>query len=209
MEEEAGGVNGLVLSGGVVSEIGVARSGMRSWQCGDVATYLVVGAFLCLSLCITAYGTARFAVALGYSEMVGYAVGVVLELGKWVLPTRVMSLWHARPRVLACRVLACLIGTACLVLVAYSALATHATVSTAIASRERMGTWQMETRSGAQPELTNIERQLAAISVPQPRPSRSCAWPLSRRRVPRASGGTARSARASATAAIFRRRVTR
>jgi hypothetical protein len=128
-----------------------------------IAAHLVVFAFLFLALCLTAAGTARFALALGYSEAVGYAVGVVLELGKWVLPILVMRLWHARARGLAC-----LIGTAWLGLVTYSALATHGTVSSAIASRVRMGTQHMETRSGVKSELGRVEKQLDALSVPQP-----------------------------------------
>jgi hypothetical protein len=124
---------------------------------------MVVVAFFLLGLCVTAGGTARFAVALGYGETAGYAVGCVLELGKTVFLVMAMRLWDTRAYLLALA-----IGIAWLGLLAYSLLATHATVSTAIASRERMGTWHMETRSGTQSELAGIEQQLAALSVPQP-----------------------------------------
>ena len=46
----------------------------------------IVLAFMGLSLAITATGTARFAVAMGYRAEVGYAVGIVFDLAKAVLP---------------------------------------------------------------------------------------------------------------------------
>ena len=45
---------------------------------------LVVTAFMVLSLFVTATGTARFAVAMGYDAWIGYVVGAVFEIAKEV-----------------------------------------------------------------------------------------------------------------------------
>ena len=97
----------------------------------------IVLAFMGLSLAITATGTARFAVAMGYRAVV-------------------------------------IIGCAWVGLVTYSSLATHATLSTAIATIERTGSWKMEIRSDTQSELAAIEKRLEVLSQPvPPRPSKS------------------------------------
>jgi len=43
---------------------------------------LLVFAFVGLSLLVTAAGTARFAVSMGYDAAVGYAVGAIFDLAK-------------------------------------------------------------------------------------------------------------------------------
>lgn len=134
-----------------------------------IALGATVLAFMGLSLAITTTGTARFAVAMGYSEMTGYAVGGVFDFAKAVLPVALLALLAKRgvgP--------SALLGIAWLGLVTYSALATHATVRTAIDSIERNGTWKTQTRSGVTAELTLIEQRLAALSgSAPPRPSNS------------------------------------
>ena len=59
-------------------------------------------------------------------------------------------------------------GFAWLGLVTYSALATHATVSTAIAAIERTGSWKTEVRSDTQSELDAVEKRLAILAQPFP-----------------------------------------
>jgi hypothetical protein len=49
-----------------------------------------------LSLLVTATGTARFAVAIGYDATVGYAVGGVFDLAKGCLLVTVFALWVRR-----------------------------------------------------------------------------------------------------------------
>jgi hypothetical protein len=123
----------------------------------------VVGGMMVLALCMTATGTARFMAPMGYDIKVGYGVGITLELAKDVLPVAVLALWtrRAHGRALA-------IGAAWLFGVVFSCLATHATVTTAISSIERTGTWKMEVRTNAKTELASIEQQLAALSQPAP-----------------------------------------
>src|SRR5436190_7232669 len=87
----------------------------------------VVVAFMALSLCVTATGTARFAVAMGYDANVGYAVGAIFDLAKALLPVGVLALLARRAWGTAA-----LLGAAWCCLLVYSCLATHATVSTAI-----------------------------------------------------------------------------
>ena len=123
----------------------------------------VVVAFMVLSLLVTATGTSRFAVAMGYDGNVGYAVGALLDLAKGILPIAVLALWSRRSLGLAA-----VFGMAWCSLVTFSWLATHATVSTAIADIERSGTWKMEVRSNTKAELASLERQLAALSRPSP-----------------------------------------
>ena len=102
----------------------------------------IVLAFMGLSLAITATGTARFAVAMGYRAEVGYAVGAIFDFAKALLPVALLVLFARRAFLFFV-----IIGFAWLGLVTYSALATHATVSTAIAAIERSGSWKMEVRS--------------------------------------------------------------
>ena len=104
---------------------------------------LAVVAFMVLSLLVTATGTARFATSMGYDVTVGYAVGTVFDIAKGILPVGVLAL-------LARRALgtAALLGVAWICLLAFSCLATHATVTSAILGIERIGTWKMEVRGG-------------------------------------------------------------
>jgi hypothetical protein len=126
---------------------------------------LVVAAFMALSLCVTATGTARFAIAMGYDCNVGYAVGGIFDMAKGILPVALLALRARR----ALGVVA-LLSAAWICLVAYSWLATHATVTTSISAIERTGTWKMEIRGNAKSELAMHEQQLAALSRPTPRP---------------------------------------
>jgi hypothetical protein len=134
---------------------------------------LLVVAFMVLSLLVTATGTARFAVAMGYDANVGYAVGATFDIAKGMLPVALLAL-------LARRALgtAALLGAAWVCLVVFSWLATHATVSTAISSIERTGTWKMEVRG-------NTKAELAALSRPTPpRPAKTVREALAAERVP-------------------------
>lgn len=144
------------------------------------ALTFVVLAFLTLSLAITATGTARFAIAMGYSEKVGYAVGSVFDLAKAIIPIGLLALFARR----AYGTLV-LIGTAWIGLVSYSVLATHATVGLAITSIEQAATWKMETRSETRAELENLEKRLKVLSEPSPpRPSATVAGALTGEKVP-------------------------
>jgi hypothetical protein len=139
-----------------------------------------VVAFMVLSLLVTATGTARFAVAMGYHANVGYAVGTTFDIAKGMLPVALLAL-------LARRALgtAALLGAAWICLVLFSCLATHATVSTAISAIERTGTWKMEVRGNTKAELTSVEQQLAALSRPAtPRPAKTVREALAAERVP-------------------------
>ena len=145
-----------------------------------IGLLLVVVAFMVLSLLVTATGTARFAVSMGYDAGVGYAVGAVFDVAKGMLLVGVVALW-GRGALGVSAVFA--IGWICLV--TFSWLATHATVSTAIASIERTGTWKMEVRGNAKAELTSIEQQLAMLSRPTPpRPVKTVAEALASTNVP-------------------------
>ena len=140
----------------------------------------IVLAFMVLSLAITATGTARFAVAMGYPAEVGYAIGAVFDLAKALLPVALLMLLARRAVVLFA-----IIGVAWLGLVTYSSLATHATVSSAIAAIERNGTWKMEVRSDTKAELAEIEKRLAVLSQPMPpRPSKTLGEALASEVVP-------------------------
>ncbi|MGE0054471.1 MAG: hypothetical protein AB7S74_09705 [Hyphomicrobium sp.] len=124
-------------------------------------------AFMGLSLAVTSTGTARFATAMGYPLEVGYAVGAVFDLAKALLPVALLVLFARRALVVFA-----VIGFAWIGLVTYSCLATHATVRTAFASIERLGTWKMEGRTNVKADLAAVERRLAALSQPiPPRPS--------------------------------------
>jgi hypothetical protein len=145
---------------------------------GSIA--LVVFSFMVLSLAVTATGTARFAIAMGYSETTGYAVGTVFDIAKAMLPVALLILVRRR----AFTSFATL-GVAWLGLVTYSALATHSTVSTAIVAIERTGTWKMEGRTNTKAELTAIEQRLAALSEPKiPRPSGALRQALAAEKIP-------------------------
>ena len=160
---------------------------MRKRQPGQGRSYLllvalgaVVLAFMGLSLAVTATGTARFAVAMGYRAEVGYAVGGVFDIAKALLPVALL-VFIVRRAFFSLAVIAC----AWLGLVTYSSLATHATVSAAIASVARSGTWKMESRTNTKSELGDLERRLTVLSQPMPpRPSRSVAAALADERVP-------------------------
>jgi hypothetical protein len=56
----------------------------------------IVLAFMALSLAITATGTARFVVAMGYRAEVGWAVGVVFDFAKALLPLALLVLFARR-----------------------------------------------------------------------------------------------------------------
>ena len=108
-----------------------------AWLASCVALGALVFAFMVLSLGITATGTARFAVAMNYPAVVGYAVGGIFDFAKELLPVGLLVLFSRRSFILFA-----IIGCAWVWLVIYSALATHATVSTAMAAIERNGTWK-------------------------------------------------------------------
>jgi hypothetical protein len=134
-----------------------------------VAVGLVVFAFMAVSLAVTATGTARFAAAMGYSPSVGYVVGAIFDIAKDVLLVAVLALWTRRALVISAILCLGWIG-----LVTYSALATHATITTAISAIERTGAWTMEVRGNVQAELNSLEQQIAALSHPvPPRPVKS------------------------------------
>ena len=103
----------------------------------------------------------------------GYAVGAVFDFAKALLPVALLS--PARRAFL----FFVIIGFAWLGLVTYSALATHATVSTAIAAIERSGSWKMEVRSGTKAELDAIEKRLRCC------PTDAASAVKNRRRSPR------------------------
>ena len=162
---------------------------------------VVVVAFMVLSLCVTATGTARFAVGMGYDARIGYAVGAIFDIAKGMLPVGLLALLARRAFGTAA-----LLGAAWICLVAYSCLATHATVSTAISAIERTGTWKMEVRGNAKAELASVEQQLAVLSRPAPpRPAKTVREALAGERVPPASGRTARSAAAIQESVHFAR----
>ena len=140
---------------------------------------LIVISFMALSLAVTATGTARFAVALGYPASIGYVVGAVFDFAKAVLPVALLLLLMRRAVMSFV-----LIGIAWLGLVTYSSLATHATVGLAIGSIERLGTWKMETRANASVELATVEQRLATLVEPMARPSTTVREALAGEKVP-------------------------
>ena len=110
----------------------------------------------------------------------GYAVGAIFDLAKGMLPVALLGLLARRAFGTAV-----LLGIAWMCLVAYSCLATHATVSTAISGIERTGTWKMEVRGNAKSELASVEQQLAVLSRPAPpRPAKTVREALAGERVP-------------------------
>ena len=74
----------------------MAREDERIGWPGLVWFGLVVAAFMVLSLAVTATGTARFAVAMGYDANIGYAVGGIFDLAKGVILVAVLSLCTRR-----------------------------------------------------------------------------------------------------------------
>ena len=64
----------------------VQRQSQRQGYLRLITLGAIVLAFMGLSLAITATGTARFAVAMGYSAQVGYAVGAIFDFAKALLP---------------------------------------------------------------------------------------------------------------------------
>ena len=140
----------------------------------------IVLAFIGLSLAITATGTARFAMAMGYPAEVGYVVGAIFDFAKDLLPIALLMLLTRRAYFFFA-----IIGSAWLGLATYSCLATHATVSTAIAAIGRSGAWKMESRSNFKAELAAVEQRLNVLSQPTPpRPSRTLAETLAAEKVP-------------------------
>ena len=140
----------------------------------------IVLAIMGLSMAITATGTARFAVAMGYRAEVGYGVGVVFDLAKGLLPIALVTLLARRAFLFFV-----IIGFAWLGLLTYSALATEATVTTAIAAIERNGSWKAEARSGTRAELAAVEKRLDVLSQPAPpRPTKSLIEALAVEKVP-------------------------
>jgi hypothetical protein len=141
---------------------------------------LVVAAFMALSLAVTATGTARFVVGMGYDAIVGYGVGAIFDFAKDLLPIALLALWSRRAVVIGG-----VLSIAWLCLTGYSCLATHGTVSLAISGIERTGTWKMEVRGNTKTELASVEQQLAALSQPAPpRPVKTVTQALSATRVP-------------------------
>lgn len=141
---------------------------------------VIVLSFMALSLAVTATGTARFAVALGYPPMTGYVVGAIFDLAKAVLPVALLILLARRANLWLA-----FIGIAWLGLVIYSSLATHATVGLAIGSIERTGTWKVENRANAKADLAAVERRLSALATPNaPRPSATVRQALTAEKVP-------------------------
>ena len=140
----------------------------------------IVLAFMALSLAITATGTARFSAAMGYRAEVGYAVGAVFDFAKALLPIALLVLFARRAFLLFV-----IVGVAWTGLVIYSALATEATVSTAIAAIERNGSSKTEARSGVKAELAALEKRLDVLSQPAPpRPTKSLVEALAVEKVP-------------------------
>ena len=117
--------------------------------------------------------------SMGYDARVGYAVGAIFDIAKGVLPVGLLALWWRRAFGTAA-----FLSVAWMCLVAYSCLATHATVSTAISAIERTGTWKMEVRGNAKAELASVEQQLAVLSRPAPpRPAKTVREALAGERV--------------------------
>jgi len=141
---------------------------------------LLVIAFMVLSLLVTATGTARFAMSMGYDAKVGYVVGALFDLAKGTFLVAVLAFWRRRSFGFVAA-----FGVFWTCLVTFSCLATHATVSTAISAIERTGTWKMEVRGNAKAELVTVEQQLAALSRPlPPRPAKTVREALVGERVP-------------------------
>ena len=155
-------------------------NGMRASWPTIVGIGIVVFAFAALSLAVTATGTARFAVAMGYSPTLGYVVGAIFDFAKEVLPVGIPSLWKRRGLVISP-----ITGLTWIGLVTFSVLATHATITTAISAIERSGAWKMELRGNAEDELNSVKQQLDALNRPTPpRPVKTVRAALAATRVP-------------------------
>jgi hypothetical protein len=140
----------------------------------------VVVAFMMLSLGVTATGTARFAVAMGYDPRLGYVVGAIFDVAKGALPMALLALLTRRAFGRAV-----LLSLAWLCLLLYSCLATHATVGMAMTSIERAGSWKMEVRGNDKAALVSVEQQLAALSrLSPPGPAKTVREALAGERVP-------------------------
>ena len=74
----------------------VQRQSQRQGYLRLITLGAIVLAFMGLSLAITATGTARFAVAMGYSAQVGYAVGAIFDFAKALLPVALLVLLARR-----------------------------------------------------------------------------------------------------------------
>jgi hypothetical protein len=86
-----------------------------------VTVGIVVFAFMAPSLAIKATGTTRFAVAMGYSRIIGYAIGAIFDLAKDVLLVAILVLCKQRELIISI-----ILSLAWLGLVTYSPLATLA-----------------------------------------------------------------------------------
>src|SRR5262249_33672364 len=107
-------------------------------------------------------------------------VGCVFDLAKGLLLMMLLALLSRRSLGLAAIFVVAWLG-----LVAFSWLATHATISTAMSAIERNGTWKMEVRGNNKAELASLEQQLAALSGPAPRrPAKTVREALAAERVP-------------------------
>ena len=113
----------------------------------------VVVAFMALSLILATAGAARFTVALGYSAEIGYAVGIILDSGKAIFPVG-LGMLAARRAFISFAAL----GIAWIGLAIITALATSATVGSAISAIERNGAWRMEGRANVKSELASVEQ---------------------------------------------------
>jgi hypothetical protein len=141
---------------------------------------VVVVAFMALSLAVTATGTSRFAVAMGYDAKIGYAIGAIFDVAKAVLLLAVPFFWRRGSFAFAA-----MFSFAWICLVTFSWLATHSTITASISSIARTGTWKMEVRSNAKAELASVEQQLAALSRPTPpRPAKTVHEALTATNVP-------------------------
>jgi hypothetical protein len=106
-----------------------------------------------------------------------------VDMGDAQLPSRIFTSDPVRGALRSGRPLSVDASWGCLVI--FSWLATHATVSTAIAAIERSGTWKMDVRSNTKAELVSLEQQLAALSrTSPPRPAKAVREALATERVP-------------------------
>jgi hypothetical protein len=78
---------------------------MRSMERGNgrigwhtlVGLGVVVLAFMAVSLAVTATGTSRFAVAMGYDAKIGYAIGAIFDLGSLLIGAHAYLEWPSIP----------------------------------------------------------------------------------------------------------------
>ena len=142
----------------------------------------IVLAFMALSLAITATGTARFAVAMSYPAEVGIRGRRDLRFRQGRCCLSALLVLLRRRAFIFLRHHRVVLGSASSLT---AALATHATVSTAMAAIERSGAWKMESRSNSKAELAAVEQRLNALSQPTPpRPSKTLAETLAAEKVP-------------------------